>query len=80
MVDLKELVGELRQTRDELGLKIHLASLEVREEWQELDEQWENFKARLDMEQTTEGVGAALAQLGHELKAGYQRIGRALKD
>ena len=80
MVDIKEMLDELKQTRDELALRVHLASMEVREEWDELEDQWETFKARADVEQTTEGVGAALGQLGHELKGGYQRLFRALKD
>lgn len=80
MADVKHLFDELRQTRDELALRMHLASMEVREEWDELEAQWENFKARADMEQTAEGVGAALTRLGHELKSGYQRLGRALRD
>jgi len=80
MADIKDLLQELRQTRDELALRVHLASMEVREEWDELEGQWETFKARADVEQTAEGVGSAVAQLGHELKSGYQRLFRAIKD
>jgi hypothetical protein len=80
MVDIKELMGELKQTRDELALRVHLASMEVREEWDGLEDQWETFKARADVEQTAEGVGTALGQLGHELMGGYKRLRKALKD
>lgn len=80
MVEIKELVEELKRTRDEVSLRMHLASMEVREEWEELEGQWDAFKARVDVEQTAEGVGSALAQLGHELKGGYQRLRRAFKD
>jgi hypothetical protein len=80
MADLKDLMQELKQTRDELALKMHLASMEVREEWDDLERQWETFKARADVEQTAEGVGSALGQLGKELNGGYQRLRKALKD
>ncbi len=80
MVEIKDLVSELKQTRDELALRVHLASMEVREDWDELEGKWENFKARADVEQTAEGLGTALGQLGHELKDGYKRVRKALKD
>jgi hypothetical protein len=80
MVDIKEVMQEIKQSRDELALHMHLASLEIREEWDELEDQWGTFKARVDLEQTAEGVGGALVQLGHELKGGYQRLRRAIKD
>jgi hypothetical protein len=72
--------AELKQLRDEIGLRIHLASMEVREEWDELEGQWENFKARADIDETAEGVGAAIGKLGQELLDGYRRIARAIKD
>ena len=35
MVDIKEVMQEIKQSRDELALHMHLASLEIREEWDE---------------------------------------------
>ena len=34
---LDEISTELKQLRDEIALRIHLASMEVREEWEELE-------------------------------------------
>ena len=36
--NLGELRDKLRQERDELRLKIHLATMEAKEEWEELEE------------------------------------------
>jgi hypothetical protein len=80
MVELKDMPEELNQLRDEVALRIHLASMEVREEWKELEGEWENFKARAELGDTVEGVGSALGQVGHELLAGYKRILKAIRD
>jgi hypothetical protein len=79
MADYDELRAELKLLRDELALKMHLASLEVKEEWQELEGKLNEFTARADMDHTAEGVASALTLLGQELKQGYQRIINALR-
>jgi len=87
MADIDEIVAELRQKRDELRVQINLASREVKDEWEELEEKMEEFsgKARkfaddAKLKDTGEGLGDALTKLGHELKLGYERIRNAIKD
>ena len=36
--DINELADRLRRERDQLSVKIHLANMEVRDEWQDLEE------------------------------------------
>ncbi|NIM71329.1 MAG: hypothetical protein GTN86_13695 [Xanthomonadales bacterium] len=79
MNDFKDLLGDIRQARDEIHVRLHLASMEAREEWGKLEAKWDDFAARADVEATTEGVGAALHQLGGELKEGYLRLRDALR-
>ena len=76
--DLNEKLEHLKQLRDELELKIQLGSMEARDEWHRLEEQWREFSEKAQLDKTGEGVGSALSLLGEELKAGYQRLKKGL--
>jgi hypothetical protein len=87
MADIDEVVEELKQKRDELRVQIHLASKEVKDEWEELEEKMEDFSGKAKqfaddakLKETGEGIGDALSQLGGELKRGYERIREAMQD
>ena len=80
MSDLDDLVEDLKQKRDELRLQMHLASKEAKDEWDELEAKMEDFTEKAKVSETSAGVGKALGQLGHELKLGYDRIWKAVKD
>ena len=80
MADFDDLANELKQMRDEITLKVKLASMEVRDEWQDLETQWHRFSDHADLESSAHGVGGAMKQVGEELKKSYVRIKDALKD
>jgi vacuolar-type H+-ATPase subunit D/Vma8 len=87
MPDFEEMVKDLRQKRDELRVQINLGSKEAKEEWEELEEKMEEFSTRVrqfssdaGLKETGEGLGEALGKLGHELKLGYERLRKAIKD
>ena len=87
MADIDEVLEDLKQKRDELRVQIHLASKEVKDEWEELEEKMEDFsgKARqfaddAKLKETGAGIGDALGKLGSELKQGYDRIREAMRD
>ena len=87
MADFDDIIEELKQKRDELRVQVHLASKEIKDDWDELETKMEKFsrKARqfsddAKLKETGAGIGDALAQLGSELKRGYQRIRDALQD
>ena len=80
MSEFDELVSELKQKRDALRVRIHLASKEAQEEWQELEQKMDDFVSKADLGRTGEGIGDALGQLGQELKLGYKRVRDAIKD
>ena len=80
MPDFDEILDDLKQRRDELRVRIHLASRELQDEWEELETKMNDFSRRAGLRETGDGVSKALGSLGNELKAGYQRIHRALKD
>jgi tRNA U54 and U55 pseudouridine synthase Pus10 len=60
--DFEEMVEKLKEERDELGVKLHLAKMEASEEWQELERD----------------ILAAAQLLGQEIKAGFKRIAKQL--
>jgi hypothetical protein len=83
MTDAKEqmtkAVEYLKQQRDELQLKLHLAKADAKDEWARLEHQWEEMKpkleaAREEADKTAESVGAALDLAIDELKKGYERL------
>lgn len=87
MVDFDNLVEELQQRRDELRVQMNLASREMKDEWEDLEGKLEEFASRAkqfaaeaNIEKTGQGVGRALTQLADELKLGYERIWKALKE
>ena len=87
MIDFDDLVEELQQKRDELRVQMNLASREMKDEWDELEEKLGELTARAkqvaaeaNIRETGEGVGKALSQLGDEIKLGYARIWKALKE
>jgi hypothetical protein len=78
--DLDDLIDDLKQKRDELRVQINLASREIKDEWEELEDRSRKFMAKAEIAKTGEGVGDALGDLGEELKKGYQRVRDAIKD
>lgn len=81
--ELQTLSDELRQSRDELRLKMALAKAEIRDEWDELEKQWHDFSRKLksaghEAAESSDDVGIALAAVGKELQKGYQRVRKAL--
>ncbi len=80
MSELDELFEELKQKRDELRVQMHLASKDLKDEWDQFEGKWDDFSKKADLGATGEGLGDAMDKLGHELKLGYERIRDALKD
>lgn len=87
MDDFDELIEELKQKRDELRVQMNLASREAKDDWEELEARMEEFTAKarrfaedVKVKETSEGVGEALGQLGAEIKKGYERLWKAIKD
>ena len=76
---MDRLADELRQQRDELRLKLHLAKAEARDEFERLEKRWDHVRGRLGVIAKEAGaaskdVAVATLQLLREIKAGYQRV------
>ena len=78
MGEISELLKRLRQEREELALKIHLGTMEAKQEWKIVEEKWKKFAARAELEESGEGISDALKHLGSELKQSYERIRKAM--
>ena len=78
MPDLAKLAEDLKRTRDEIRLKIHLGSKEVQDEWSELEQRWSSFESRAELDRSAKNVGDILRILGSELKEAYARLRQAL--
>ena len=80
-----EVIRKLKQERDELSLKIHLASMDAKDDYDrisgkvdELTDQYEPVKDA--MEESAENVLAALGLVADELKVGFQKVRKAITE
>ncbi|MFT4519327.1 MAG: putative nucleic acid-binding Zn-ribbon protein [Halioglobus sp.] len=81
--NIEEVFEGLKTQRDELQVKVHLANMEVRDEWNELENQWQHLvskKDRLkkDIAPTLAEAHAAWLLLRDEIAEGYQIIRKKL--
>ncbi|MFT5574157.1 MAG: methionine synthase II (cobalamin-independent) [Cryomorphaceae bacterium] len=85
--DLKKISAQMAESvktqRDELQVKMHLASLEIQTEWSEVENKWNHFSLKSKQLEKEAGhsaheVGEAFAILGNELKESYRRLRQSL--
>ena len=75
------LVNDLKQMRDELKVKVHLAKLETSDEWDRLEKQLAKLEVKakeigaVTLEESKD-VGAAAKVLGEEIRDGLKRIAK----
>ena len=86
-MDLKkefdELSDLLKQQRDEIEVKIHLASMEAKDEWQKAEKNWDQFIDGLgvitdDAKEASSELIQTTKIIGDELKNTYARISERL--
>ncbi|MFZ2103035.1 MAG: hypothetical protein WAU86_20975 [Oricola sp.] len=65
---------ELKRQRDELLLQLHLASMEAKEEWEELMTDWDRFASKTQLSKSADEVGEAARQLGLKMKDAFDRF------
>ncbi|NNC90134.1 MAG: hypothetical protein HKN82_16880 [Akkermansiaceae bacterium] len=87
----KSILGFLRQQRDELKLKVHLAGKEAQAEWERLEGRWHEIEERAEPltgavkeaageagDQARKVTGAAIDVAAKELKSGYEKLRKLL--
>jgi len=85
----EDLIETLKQQRDELRVRMHLGSLEAKDEFDTLEKKWEHWSAeakaqakplRAVIEDSANNVGSALELVLDEVKESYERIKKQLKS
>lgn len=81
--DFDKLVEKLKTERDELKLKLHLGSMEVKEEFEEAEKTWYNLKLKAseitdEAVETSEEYVDKARVVGEELREAYKRIAERL--
>ena len=76
-----EMMEELKKQRDELKVKLHLAKLEVGDEWEVLEAKLAKLESKARelggaTGEASQNVGAAVKLLGQEIKDGLKDIAR----
>ena len=86
MAEIDDMILKLRQKRDELRVKVHLASKEAQEKLEGLEKKMNHldcgvrkFAEDAKLNETESGIGDALVYLGQELRLGYERVRGAAK-
>ena len=77
--ELEKLKDGLLVQRDELQLKAGLAKLEVRDEWEKIEEKVGHWVAKLEdlggeASEASEEVLVSAKHLGEEIKVAYEKI------
>lgn len=78
-----DVIDSVTTERDELKVKMHLASLEVQDEWKIVEDKWQHFKSKNAQlnhaaSDSAHEIGEALSILGNELKESYKRLKKVL--
>lgn len=73
----QKVMSELQTLRDELKLKIHLASAEGRDAWNKLEPEIEQFERKLS--DAAESATEDLKSAGGALKANLERLYQSIK-
>jgi predicted nucleic acid-binding Zn-ribbon protein len=64
--DLQETRDDLRRAADEIKVKLHLASMDAKDAWEEIQPRIADFEQRFDAK--ADEVGEELKALGQEIK------------
>lgn len=75
----ESIMHKLEAERDELRLKLNLAKLEARDEWDDLEKKMDSLKGRMkvlkeEAKDAGDDVGAAFDVLADEIKEGFSRL------
>ena len=83
--ELENLTDKIKHQRDELQVRMHLAGMDAKEEWEKAEEKWDEFKHKAaeikdDTQETTEELVNATKIIGEEISQAYKRIVERLKS
>jgi len=82
--EIDKMMSKLKTERDELKLKMHLASMDAKEEFEEAEKKWKQLKEKAanvtdDVEAASDAIMTNAKIIGEELNETYDRIKTRLK-
>lgn len=83
--EFEALVENLKTERDGIKLKLHLASMDVQDEFENVEKKWDEISQKAveiadDSKETSEEFIAKVKIVGEELKGAYNRISSRLSE
>jgi hypothetical protein len=78
MPDFSTLMEQVQQKKEELRLRIHLGSMDLKQEWERLEAQWRELIAEAGLSETTKDVKGSLRLVAEELRKGYDKLETAV--
>jgi SMC interacting uncharacterized protein involved in chromosome segregation len=74
---------DLRATRDELRVRVHLGKLDAQDQWEQIEKQWQHVESKLKLAGETgrdvaEDIGEAASLAVEEMKEGYSKLRKLL--
>ncbi|OQW71623.1 MAG: hypothetical protein BVN35_15945 [Proteobacteria bacterium ST_bin11] len=83
--EFESLLVNLDSVREELQLKLHLASMDAKDEFEEAEKQWLQIKNKAaeiadESIETSEEYIAKAKIVGEELKEAYQRVAKRFSE
>jgi len=82
--ELKTLSDKIKQYRDEARVQLHLAHQDVKDEFDDLEQEWGKFRTRFDQvmgdaSEASQEARQTAKKLGEDLKKGYENIRDKMK-
>ncbi len=76
---IQKEIESLKQVRDELRVKADLAKMETRDQWENIEKQWNHIEAELqglnkDAKASAGEIGQAVSLVLGEIKEGYKKL------
>lgn len=83
--NIDSIIERLKTERDELNVRLHLARAELRDEYHDLEKRLGELESRgkrirEETGESAEQLEAATKLLAEEIKAGYERIRKAISE
>ena len=80
---LEEIISSLKQERDQIRVRLHLAGMEAKDEYERLSSKTEELLAQYEplkhaVDETSENVFSALSLAAGEMKNGFSKIWHSL--
>ncbi len=76
---VEQQAEEMRATRDEIRVRLHLAKMDARDQWDQVEKLWDPAEAKLKelahaAKEATEDIAEATQLVLNEMRDGYNKL------